>query len=455
MAASRVEYGPGAPLPLILKILIITLFLPEGMSFFVAGLRLTVTRAILLGLTPVVLMRLAKMMQAGRYRFVWSDLVVPITGLVMFIGPAVNDGLFDSLQHAGPIALEFFMGYMATRILLTQHGQALSLIELLCRVVAVIALIGLLDPIFNHYVMHDLAQMLTGYQKRALNVDYRLGLLRAMSTLEHAILFGFACGLSILFASILPFKQRGWLIGAAAVGLFFSFSSAPIESVFIGFVLMTYNNIMKTVNYRWALLIGTSLAAVSSIFLIVDSPFGYIFRHLIFDTESGYFRLWVWNVVGDAVLAKPWIGFGFTTGISEYTTLGEGVPLSIDSVWLNSALIFGIPCSALIGVSLIAATSLPVEGPNVDLRPAESKLGTVLGIVMFLVIFMGFTVDFWGSDWILIGILKGVRAHLGALGRLAGRPVPAPADAGLSLVGIGPVGLQASGAGPARRPPVL
>ena len=46
----------------------------------------------------------------------------------------------------------------------------------------------------------------------------------------------------------------------------------------------------------------------------------------------------------------------------------------------------------------------------------ESKLARTLGILMFVIVLLGFTVDFWGSCWIFVGILAGVRAHLADLG---------------------------------------
>jgi hypothetical protein len=49
---------------------------------------------------------------------------------------------------------------------------------------------------------------------------------------------------------------------------------------------------------------------------------------------------------------------------------------------------------------------------------SESRLGVALSIVIFLAIFAGFTVHFWGSTWILIGLLVGLRAHLGELAAL-------------------------------------
>jgi hypothetical protein len=68
--------------------------------------------------------------------------------------------------------------------------------------------------------------------------------------------------------------------------------------------------------------------------------------------------------------------------------------------------------------------SLPTSGPRVNLTAEESKLGTTLGIILFLIMLIAYTVHIWGSDRILMGLLIGVRAHLGALGRLPVRVQP-------------------------------
>jgi hypothetical protein len=93
------------------------------------------------------------------------------------------------------------------------------------------------------------------------------------------------------------------------------------------------------------------------------------------------------------------------------------IPSTVDSIWLIWSLYFGIPGSVLLGLSVLTAASLPTSGPGVHLSPVESRLGTILGILLFLIVFLGFTVDFFGEEWILIPIIVGVRAHLGELGR--------------------------------------
>ena len=108
-------------------------------------------------------------------------------------------------------------------------------------------------------------------------------------------------------------------------------------------------------------------------------------------------------------MLSPWVGLGFE--VPEYYAL----PATVDSVWLEPALTFGIPGSVLIALSI---TSPPTSGPRVHLTPAESKLATMLGILIFLIVFWGFTVEYWGAVWILIALLTGLRAHLSELGRI-------------------------------------
>jgi dolichol kinase len=72
----------------------------------------------------------------------------------------------------------------------------------------------------------------------------------------------------------------------------------------------------------------------------------------------------------------------------------------------------------LVGLSMIGACSLPTDLGRALLGKNESRVGTVSGVVVAVIIFTGFTVHFWGSLWILLGLLTGLRAHLGELGAL-------------------------------------
>ena len=74
--------------------------------------------------------------------------------------------------------------------------------------------------------------------------------------------------------------------------------------------------------------------------------------------------------------------------------------------------------SALIGLGLLGASSLPVRIRRVTagvIGLREVRLSDSLGIIAFLTIFLGFTVDYWGSAFVIIGLLAGMRAALGQI----------------------------------------
>jgi hypothetical protein len=412
-AATSVLIDEAAPLPVPLKLVLISLFLPEAMSFFVAGLRLTVTRVIFLVLAPVLFIKFGQKVATRRYVFVWSDVFVPLASLWMFVGPAVTQGLDDALTHSGPVVLEYLIGYMATRTLLTRDGQALAFASFLCAAISVVVLDALLDTATGRYFTHELVAQITGYQKSNAHLadEIRFGLLRAAGPLEHPILLGFACGIGLLFASAVDVARRPLCVVACALGVLIPFSSAPEQSVIMGFGFLAYGRLTAGMRGRWLLIFGLAAAVITVVFLTVNSPFGHIIDAMTLDPSTGYYRLYIWNTVGPIILDNPYFGVSQESIDQVY----EG---SVDSLWLVLALLYGIPCGVLTGLAMVGACSRPTSGPRALLRHSEARLGTVLGIVTFLIIFAAFTVHFWGSVWILISLLAGLCAHLGELGTL-------------------------------------
>jgi hypothetical protein len=418
---ARVGAKPGFACPLALKVIAVSILLPDEIGLSISGLRFSVARIILLVLTPFLLMRFVRMLAAGRYRFVLSDLLVPLTGSWVIVALANMDGLQAGLNHAGPIALEFCIGYMAARFLLSEHGEAVSFINFLCWAIAIVALLGLLDPLTHRYLLHDLAGTLFGDATGVLGDkiveggDERLGLLRATSAIEHPILFGITCAVGLLLAASVKIRGRRLVMFACTLGTLLALSAAPVQAALLGFALLIYNRILGGIRYRWAGLIALATVGIIVVFNIFNDPLGFIFSHFVFDTGSAWFRRWEWTMASAAVSQSPWFGVGWVIPESY------GIPWTIDSIWLLWELTFGVPGSVLLALSLIGAASLLTNGSRVRLTAAESKLGTTLGILIFLIIFLGFTVDFFGSAWILIPVLAGIRAHLGELGRISGK----------------------------------
>jgi hypothetical protein len=413
IARGAVAAQSAAKMPFVLTLIVVGLFIPEELSFYVLGLRLTVIRLIFLLLAPVLLARWIQKVSAGRYRFVLSDLFVVLTGFWLIYAPANVDGLIPALNHAGPDVLEFCIGYMTTRLLLCERGHALSFIDVLCRAIAVVALVGTLDTFVDHRFAHDLAAQLGTPMH---NIDtwedrYRMGLFRATGPIEHPILYGFVCAIGLLLAVSIPIRGRGFVIFSCSVGAILALSSAPIQIMLVGFCLLAYERMLSKVPFRWLALIIAGLVAIMAAFVASDSPVGFIISNFTFSPQSGYYRVWTWQTVGLYVSQSPWVGLG-------YGEMPEELNHSIDSLWLVFSLRSGIPCAVLVALSLFSAGAILTKGNKSGLTPAEAKLAAALGILLFLTAYISFTVHLWGTIWILTGLLIGTKAHLTELGSL-------------------------------------
>jgi hypothetical protein len=412
LANSRMDHVSDPKLPLALKAVLMLLFLPEELSFFIADLRLSPQRAILLMLTPIVVAQLVRKILAGRYRFVASDLFVPLAAIWMFIGTTVTYDFGDALKHSGPIALEYFVSYMAARVLLSERKQSLVFVSWLCVIISIVALDALVDTSTGRWFTHEVLGQITGYSVVIYNDDsFRLGLLRASGPLEHPILLGFTCAIGLLIAFAVDVALRPFCIVVCALGVAIAFSSAPQQSVIMGLGLMAYGRLTAAMPGRWMLLVGLTVVSLAVVFSTMDSPFGHIIAAMTMTPATGFFRLYVWNGLGPLILDNPY--FGVPQLLSDQVYKG-----SVDSLWLLLSLLYGMPCAVFTGLAMIGACSRPTSGPRALLTYSESRLGMALGIVIFLIIFAGFTVHFWGSTWILIGLLVGLRAHLGELAAL-------------------------------------
>jgi hypothetical protein len=413
-----------AAVPLVLTLVVLSAFLPEELSFYVVGLRLTATRFLLLLLIPALATQLGNKLIARQYRFVLSDALVLVTGFWMIYSAAAIDGLLPALNHAGPTVLEFCISYFATRVFLNEHGQALSFAALLCRAIAVVALLALLDPISDRYFVHYIARELTGYSTLINDHDdHRFGLLRAAGPLEHPILLGYACTVGFLIGVSVRFRSRAVATIACGFGVVIAFSSAPFEATLLGLALLIYSKMTIRIPLRWIALIGLGAAGVGVAFLLSNSPVGFIASHMIYDPVSGFYRIMTWQQVIEALSRSPLFGLGFGPW-------PRSINHSIDSLWLITAVVSGVPGAALLALSMIGTVSHPTRGANVQLTEAETKLATTLGILIFLTMFVAFTVHFWGTDWILLGLLMGLRAHLGELGNIRGPLSPVGATVG-------------------------
>src|SRR5438067_1739728 len=167
---ARVPIGSAArprartrPLPAVVTLLVIAIFLPEAFSFTIFEFRLTAARLLSLVLVPVLLVGFAGLLTSRHYRFVLSDLLVPVTGLWMMLAPAAIDGLPTALKSGGILALEFIGPYLIVRCFVRSIGHVHRTVRLFCTVAAIVGPLGILDTIESYPVLHDQLARLTGY----------------------------------------------------------------------------------------------------------------------------------------------------------------------------------------------------------------------------------------------------------------------------------------------------
>src|SRR5262249_19566038 len=159
---------------------------------------------------------------------VFPDILIVLTGIWMIASPAIVVDLTYSLHHGAPFAFEFCGSYLAGRVLLSEHGQAVRFVNLFCHVIAIVAFLGTLDVIAGRPAVHDLLAALTGHNQNYQH-EYRLGLFRATGPIEHPILFGLVCTTGLLLAVTVPIRAKGLTILSCGQGVLLSLSSAPIQ----------------------------------------------------------------------------------------------------------------------------------------------------------------------------------------------------------------------------------
>jgi hypothetical protein len=400
----------------LVALIVISIFIPEAFGFFLFDLRLTAARALLLVALPALIFAFGELIAAARYRFVVSDLLFPIAMVWMILSQSQIDGLESALKSGGASGLEFGGAYLATRALIRTGGQAQGVARLYCICAAVAGLLGILDIIFNDHILRDGLARLTGYRfyfERSAEpvMSYRLGFLRAQGPLEHPIIYGVVMCYALMLSRVLDrFEQILCRIGCG-IGLFISASSAAWEAMAIGIGLAYYCRFARF-PARWTALLVAIGLFFSVVFLITVNPLGWIFNHFTLDASTGYFRLMIWDAAGADVMDSPIFGIGTTNDWFRPSWM----PSSVDSLWLRSAMLFGIPGSLLIALALIGASIPAVHRTARNAGRVGARdivLAETLDIVTFLTIFIGFTVFYWGSAWVTLGLLAGLRAYLG------------------------------------------
>jgi O-antigen ligase len=141
------------------------------------------------------------------------------------------------------------------------------------------------------------------------------------------------------------------------------------------------------------------------------NPFATFLNFGGVDSRAGWYRLAIWETAGPLVLANPVFGIGL---FSDWDWQSSGVLVggSVDALWLEAAMVTGIPGSLLIFLTMASPFWHGPVDVSDNLTEGERRLSVALGIVTFMSAFLAFVVHLWGADWILIAVFAGTRANL-------------------------------------------
>jgi hypothetical protein len=396
-----------------LKLIIAALFLPEGFSFYIGDFRLTVVRVLIISFTCITL--LSKKPERG---FVASDFFAVATAVCMLTASTITEG-FAGLKGATIAAFEFSGSYFIFRYSLDSVNSSVRTLVFACKVLVVVTLLALLDPLTGRLFTYEFAKGLTGYAKTALDLAFashadaifRDGVVRAMGPMEHSILFGCVCAwFGTIAFFVYPNRPFGWTIAIlAAIGLWFSEARGAWLAYIIAFGICGYYQLTTGFRLRWKILGLVVAIVVISVFSISGAPIATLMRLGGLSPEAAYYRQAIWAAASPFVLHSPLVGIGSTW---DWESSSDLFGSSVDAFWLQNSMTYGIPATIFALLTMVS----PFWHKPLDTSPLltreERRLSVALGIVTVTAIFLGFIVHFWGACWILLGIFPAVRASL-------------------------------------------
>jgi hypothetical protein len=399
------------------------MFFPEGLSLFVGDFRLPLVRIVLIILLIPATTRFLSRASSFRSVLVPSDLTAITAGIWIITAGMVTGGFMDGLKGGGALALEFTGSYYVFRQLLGSVDSSVRLVRFCGKLIIVVVGLAVLDPVIGEPFTYEIVKGLTGYVKSGwewameyqADTLYRNGLVRAMGPMEHSILFSAVCAwFGTLALCTFPSRLFGKTVAVIALlGAVASQAKGPLLAYIIALGLIIFSFATTHLAGRWRVLGSLVAVYVASVFLYSGSPIATLLRFGGLYPEAGWYRQAIWETAGPMVLQSPLFGLGLA---GDWGWQGSDILIgsSVDAFWLASAMMFGIPGSVLVFLTIVGPFCLGPIDKSPYLSREEQRLSVAFGIVATIVVFLGFTTHFWGTCWTLLGVFAGIRANLAA-----------------------------------------
>jgi hypothetical protein len=393
---------PGRRYQVVSWLVLIGLLIPAWEAqISVAGAKFTAGRlAVAILFIPAIIV----LARRGRH-IVACDIFALLTAAWIPLAASVTSGP-GSFSSASAESMEFFFSYVVGRAFFFQPAALDTFIRVLRTLTIVVVIIAIAESISGRWIAHELASSLFG--TTPLSAVFRGNTIRATSSLDHPILFGVFCG--VVSAILLLWEQgalrRAFFSGICLIGCILSQSSAALMCFVLVLAAFFYDRMMRGTPARWTIFWAVVGAGISAVFVLSQHPIGWLISHLTLDPETGYYRILIWNAALDRISQSPLTGYAldlFNENILDST---------VDCVWLVAALRFGIPASAFLFLTNLAAIWPNGKPRATASRNFDERMNLAFTIVLLMFMFSGITVHFWNYMWIFWGLCIGIKASL-------------------------------------------
>lgn len=361
-------------LPAYFIIALFTMVVP--VSFEIGSLFLTASRAVLLFITPVLLIRLLR----GYYGV--------ITKTDILFGLYIAWFALANLVHAP----SSFITFVGSNFVIIAGGYLLGRCAIrgpraFRQMIILYGILVLLSLPFAIYEMNTsdmliprwLEQIPTISTSRDVNYPSRNELERVQFTFVHPIHYGLFCGYIFALVAIglresLPFVVR-W-VWAIAIGFccFTSGSSGPFTGILISMILIFYATLSGG---RWKLLMWSSSILYIILEIFSNRPaYFVIIEKMAFNPGTAYGRRIILEAGLQQVTRTPFFG------TPNRLPLPLWMSGSLDNYWLLLAVAFGIPAFVfLFGAYVYTLIKVCKYDMSADPRLSALRNGWVIGLI--------------------------------------------------------------------------
>jgi O-antigen ligase len=370
------------------------------------GVNFPIYRIVLLSMLVPCLAHLLQK-KAGTVRA--ADIGVFAYCIWIGIALTTTQGFAKALQPSSSFFIDGFGAYLLGRCYIRSaedFGQMVSF---------AVKLLATLLPFALYEWMTGKTILLTMFGAVFPTVEFadmppRLGLFRVQGPFSHPILFGVFCGSIFALVCSVPSSTgfafgRGFSACIVAVSAMLSMSSAPLAGVAFQAALLIWCKALS--RFSWNL--NVLWALVLTGYLIVEfgsnqTPIQFYISHFTFDTQTGWYRLLIWDFGSASVMNHPLFGIGLDDWVRPPWMASK----SVDNFWLLTAMRYGVPALIIISMSCLV---LWISLARKRTLPAALKpYRQAYLICMVTFVFVGSTVHFWASlySWFFFLLACGV-----------------------------------------------